>query len=195
MKKLFVLLFLSFCNVVAMADMPINFGIHAGVSSNRIKFKDLSQIKDSKDNIGYTIGAFARLNFGKCYLEPALNYSHKTSTAEIKKNESTDGGDVNLKMNSFDLPIMLGWKFINLSIVKVRLYLGPQFSAGDVKNLKKLSNESIKEDKVTVRGKVGLGVDVSKLTFDLDYEKGFKKMSNELKAPRSFNFTIGLKII
>ena len=98
-------------------------------------------------------------------------------------------------MNTVDLPIMLGWKFINLTVAKVRFYLGPQFSAGNIKNLKKITQESINEDKITVRGKVGLGVDVGNLTFDLDVEKGFKKMSNELKAPRSFNLTVGFKLI
>ena len=39
------------------------------------------------------------------------------------------------------------------------------------------------------------GVDVWKLTFDIDYEKAFKNLGHELKAPRSFNFTLGLKII
>ena len=98
-------------------------------------------------------------------------------------------------MNTVDVPIMVGWKFINLAVAKVRFYLGPQFSIGSIKNLKRLTQESIDEDKVTVRGKVGLGVDVGNLTFDLDVEKGVKEMSNELKAPRSFNLTIGFKFI
>ena len=98
-------------------------------------------------------------------------------------------------MNTVDLPIMVGWRFINLKAAKVRFFLGPQFSAGSIKNLKKLSQESIKEDKVTIQGKMGLGVDVGNLTFDLDVEKGFKKMSNELKAPRSFNLTVGFRLI
>lgn len=186
---------MSLCSFAAIADMPINLGFHAGTSANRIKFKDLSMVKESKDNIGFMIGGFARLNFGKCYVEPALNFSHKVSTAENKKTETNKGGDVNLKMNTVDLPIMLGWKFINLTVAKVRFYLGPQFSAGNIKNLKKITQESINEDKITVRGKVGLGVDVGNLTFDLDVEKGFKKMSNELKAPRSFNLTVGFKLI
>jgi hypothetical protein len=195
MKKFFLLMFMSLCSVAVMADMPINFGIHAGTSLNRIKFKDLSQIKESKENVGYMIGGFARINLGKCYIEPALNFAHKASTAEIKKTDTDRGGNVNIEMNTVDVPIMVGWKFINLAVAKVRFYLGPQFSVGSIKNLKRLTQESIDEDKVTVRGKVGLGVDVGNLTFDLDVEKGVKEMSNELKAPRSFNLTIGFKFI
>ena len=48
-------------------------------------------------------------------------------------------------------------------------------------------------------GKIGVGVDVWKLTFDIDYEKGLKKFQDngngKIKSPRSFNFTLGLKII
>ena len=83
MKKLFVLFMLSLSSVVAMADTPINFGFHVGTSANKIKFKDLSQIKDSKDNIGIMLGAFARINLGKYYIEPALNYFHLTIFQEL----------------------------------------------------------------------------------------------------------------
>ena len=89
---------------------------------------------------------------------------------------------------------MLGFQLIDLSIAKIRLFLGPQFSAGKLKNLRNLSNE-IEPNKSYWSGKVGVGIDVWKLTFDVDYEKGLQKMAHELKAPRSYNFTLGLKII
>lgn len=195
MKKLLLLVFVCLCGYGAMAEMPINIGIHGGMSSNRIKFRDLTSVRGSEANTGYMIGAFARVNFGKIYLEPSLNYSHKTSTAQGKRsNVGENRSNIDLERNTFDIPVMLGWQMIDLSIVKIRAFLGPQVSVGKMKNLKKLGNE-VDADKANWSGKVGLGVDVWKLTFDVDYEKGFKKLSHELKAPRSFNFTLGLKII
>ena len=46
MKKLFLLLTVCLAGLHAMAEMPVHFGIHGGVSSNRIKFaKSLSELK------------------------------------------------------------------------------------------------------------------------------------------------------
>ena len=108
-----------------------------------------------------------------------------------RAGENPDNFD--LKLNTFDIPIMLGFQVLDLSIVKLRAFLGPVLSVGKVKNLKKLGD--ISTDKTNWHGKVGVGVDVWKLTFDIDYEKAFKNLGHELKAPRSFNFTLGLKII
>ena len=105
--------------------------------------------------------------------------------------ENPDNFD--LKLKTIDIPIMMGIQVMDLSIVKLRAFLGPVLSVGKVKNLKKLGD--ISTDKTNWHGKVGVGVDVWKLTFDIDYEKAFKNLGHELKAPRSFNFTLGLKII
>lgn len=195
MKKLLLAAFICLSGFAAMAELPINFGIHGGVSSNRIKFEDLSSVRGSQANTGYMVGAFMRLNFGKLYLEPALNYSHKKATAEGKRSSVGETRtNVDLKRNTFDIPVMVGFQLIDLSIAKIRAFLGPQISVGKMKNLKQLGNE-VSADKANWSGKVGLGVDIWKLTFDVDYQKGFGKLSHELKSPRSYNFTLGLKII
>jgi len=193
MKKLAVLLLACFLGFGAMAEMPINLGIHGGISSNRIKFEDLRSVRGSESNTGFMVGAFMRVNFGKLYLEPALNYSHKKSTAEGFKTVNTPRENFDLEMNTFDIPVMLGLQVLDLSIVKIRAFVGPELSVGKIKNLKRLGDVSA--DKANWRGKAGIGLDIWKLTFDVDYEKGFQKLSHELKAPRSFNFTLGLKII
>lgn len=194
MKKLLLSLIVCICGFGAMAEMPINIGIHGGVSNNRIKFHDLRSIHGSESNTGYMLGTFMRVNLGKFYIEPSLNYSHKKSTVErIKTEAQAKRKNFSLEMNTFDIPVMLGVQVLDLSVVKIRAFLGPQLSVGKIKNLKKLGD--ISADKANWRGKVGVGVDVWKLTFDMDYEKGFQKLSHELKAPRSFNFTLGLKII
>jgi len=194
MKKIFTLLCICCLGFGAMAQLPINLGVHGGISSNRIKFKDIPQAIGTQANTGYMVGAFMRVNLGKLYLEPALNYSHKRSVIEEKAQALGENPDnFDLKLNTFDIPIMLGFQVLDLSIVKLRAFLGPVLSVGKVKNLKKLGD--ISTDKTNWHGKVGVGVDVWKLTFDIDYEKAFKNLGHELKAPRSFNFTLGLKII
>lgn len=196
MRNLLVTLFICFLGYAAVAQSPINIGVHGGVSSNRFKLKDLRNVHDTKDNTGYMIGAFMRINFGRGYLEPALNYAQRKSTAEQRVTTgSSKREDVDLKMNSFEIPVLLGYKLVNLKAVQVRTFIGPMVAIGKLKNLKKLGDQNEDPDKANWRFKVGAGVDLWKLTFDVDYEKAFKKLSHEVKAPRSFNFTVGLKLI
>lgn len=195
MKNLVVALFICFLGYGAMAQSPINIGVHGGVSTNRFDLRDITEVHDTKDNTGYMIGAFMRFNFGRGYLEPALNYAHRESTAEQRAKLSNKRDEIDLKMNSFEIPVLLGYKLVNLKVVQVRTFIGPMLSIGKLKNLKKLGNQNEDPDKANWRFKVGAGVDVWKLTFDVDYEKAFKKLSHEVKAPRSFNFTVGLKLI
>lgn len=195
MKKILLFLFICTFGYSAMAQLPINIGVHGGISSNRIKVRDIPNTLGTRAHSGYMVGAFARLNLGKIYIEPSLNYSHKESVWETEvstgSTTATTQVDHNLKVNSFDIPVMLGFEVLDLSILKLRTYLGPVVSFPKLKDIKQLSGS----DKTSWHGKIGVGVDVWKLTFDIDYEKAFKDLGHDLKAPRSFNFTLGLKII
>lgn len=189
MKKIFILIFMCLCSYAVMATSPLNFGIHGGVSSTKIKFKEIPTALKSKSNMGWMAGAFVRVNFGTLYLEPSLNYSHKTSEVTTTYNATED-----IKVNSFDIPVMVGFHILDASIIKLRAYLGPVASFnGKIKVSDRLGD--IDTDHVMWNGKVGAGIDVWKLTFDIDYEKSFKQLGDDIKAPRSFNFTLGLKII
>ncbi|CCZ09618.1 MULTISPECIES: porin family protein [Culturomica] len=193
MKKLFILLAVCLGTLTCMAQSPLNFGIHGGISNTKIKVKDVPTVLKNGSNTGYMFGVFARVNLGPLYVEPSLNYSHKEG--EVKG----DGYSSSLKYNSFDIPLMVGLHILDLPIVKLRAYLGPVVSfTGKLKWDKGDFGNAIDNDKTMWNGKIGVGVDVWKLTFDIDYEKGLKKFQNDeikIKAPRSFNFTLGFKII
>ena len=190
MKKLLLLLTVCLAGLHAMAEMPVHFGIHGGVSSNRIKFaKSLSELKTQADK-GFMVGAFLRLNTKIFYLEPSFNYSRQKSIAGADDQHL----DIKLENNTFEIPLMLGVKILDLSLFKLRAFLGPQVFFGKLKNIKKLPG-NLSPDKTNWSGRAGIGIDLWKVTFDVDYEKGFHKMAPEIKAPRSYNFTLGFKII
>lgn len=109
----------------------------------------------------------------------------------IGTTTATQQVDRNIKLNSFDIPVMLGFEVLDISVLKLRTYLGPVVSFPKLKNVKQLSDS----EKTNWHGKLGVGIDIWKLTFDIDYEKAFKNLGHNLKAPRSFNFTLGFKII
>ncbi len=194
MRKILILLALCLGSYAVIAQSPLNIGIHGGISNTRIKVNDIPTVLKTGSRTGYMIGAFARINLGPLYVEPALNYSHKEGEVENATDKSA------LKYNSFDVPVMVGLYILDFPVLKLRAFLGPVASfTGKLKWDKGDFGNAIDNDKVMWNGKVGIGVDVWKLTFDIDYEKGFKKFQNDngikIKSPRSFNFTLGLKII
>lgn len=194
MKKILFLFFICAFGYNAMAQLPINIGVHGGITSNRIKVKDIPAAIGSRAHTGYLLGAFARVNLGKIYIEPSLNYNHKESIIETKSLSQGSGeDDLTLKVNSFDIPLMLGFEVLDLSILKLRTYLGPVMSFPSRKGASELGIEKTRT--TNWHGKLGIGVDIWKLTFDIDYEKAFKDLGHDLKAPRSFNFVLGIKII
>lgn len=190
MKKILILFAFVICGFNIMAQLPLHVGVHGGISSNRIKVKDIPKAIGTQAHTGYMLGAFARVDLGKLYIEPSFNFSHKESVVE-----SSEGAEANsnLKINSFDIPLMLGLQVLDLRLIKFRAYLGPVVSFPKLKDLKEIHD--LDSEKTNWHGKIGVGADIWKLTFDIDYEKAFKDLGKELKAPRSFNFTLGLKFI
>ena len=189
MKKLVVLSLFCLFSVVTMAQsFPISIGIHGGWNDTKIKVKDLKV----ESHGGYMFGAYVRVNFGKIYLEPALNFAHKETQAKDKATNEKR----NLKYSSIDIPVMVGYYLLKLPVVKLRGFVGPvaSFITKDVK-IKGLSKDYFDTDKMMWNGKVGAGVDVWKVTFDVDYEFGLKKFGDGVKAPSTVNLTLGFKII
>ena len=79
MKKLVILVLFSLIGLTTMAQsLPINIGIHGGWNDAKIKAKEYKI--DSHG--GYMIGAFARINLGSIYLEPALKSMTKSVLSE-----------------------------------------------------------------------------------------------------------------
>ena len=126
MKKLVILALFSLIGLTTMAQsLPINIGIHGGWNDAKIKAKEYKV--DSHG--GYMIGAFARINLGSIYLEPALNFAHKESKIKV-------GSIGKFKYSSIDIPVMVGYNILKLPIFKLRGFAGPvaSFVTKDLKS-------------------------------------------------------------
>lgn len=209
MKKIFLSLFICVIAFTASAQLasPISLGVHAGWASTKINTSDLSlggiksSVKESASG-GYMMGVFARINLGKLYIQPALDYSVKKGKIEIPESQLAGAKMIasDLEYSSIDIPILLGYKIIKLPFMNVHIYAGPvasfstkELSLTDVRF--KTLDENIDPDRAIWNIKLGAGVEIWKLNIDFDYEKGLKNFSKDFKAPEIFNITIGLRII
>ena len=120
------------------------------------------------------------------------NHISDINTTEIKHilDSHTPRPEGKFKYSSIDIPVMVGYNILKLPIFKLRGFAGPvaSFVTKDLKS-------DFNTDKMMWNGKIGAGVDVWKVTFDIDYEFGLKKFGDGVKAPKSWNLTLGFKII
>ncbi len=186
MKKLIVLCtILTIASGTMMAGLPfINFGAKVGMTSQEtdIKLNNTTAIKNTiKNATGYHVGLVARVKLPVVFIQPELLYNwYKTSiNATILGTEL--GSDV--KINSFEVPLMLGARCGLGKVIGFRVNAGPVFNlATDVS----VSNDALGEyykssfNKQSVTWTAGLGIDLFSLMLDVRYNGQFKKNSDTI---------------
>lgn len=198
MKK--IVLSLVFSALVISSFAQVHFGVKAGVNtSNTLTQNSINTVNfNSISKSGYSLGAFARIGITKIYVQPELLFCHKIC--------ESNAGTVtqNLTLNTFQLPVLLGYKLIDLKLVSLRLFTGPAISlkasASQVSNLSPISLDKINNS--TWDWQLGSGIDIGPLTFDIRYEWGLSKLSVPILTGTGFgnkaNFVsvaIGFKFI
>ncbi len=196
-KKLFVIsLLLVSINALAQINLGVKGGMAFGYSGN-LK-QTITDIKESnaKNNIGWHLGAFMRINISHWFLQPELYYSDM-------KTEFNSYSEGNFASHSqrLDIPVLAGRKILGIG----RIYAGPVFSSSLSEKISLNHIEKTKTDDFALAGQLGTGIDLSSLTFDVRYEFGFtqsqtnfvNKYTNQEfkieKRPNSLVVSIGYK--
>jgi len=169
----------------------LNFGIKAGYNSS-LGLNNLSSVSSGDYNLnsvkselsnGFHMGLFARLNFDKIYFQPEFLYAmgkkdYTVTFQDVQNNSVTY--DKFVTISTLDVPLLLGYKLLDLKVANLRLFAGPKlrFNAGsslDFGNLVK-SGGSVTEDQLVKDVKAaqlgleaGVGVDVLMFTLDARY--------------------------
>ncbi|MDD4968281.1 MAG: porin family protein [Paludibacter sp.] len=187
MKKLLIaaVLLLS----VSFVSAQLNFGIKAGYNSslgmNNIGSVttgdyNLNSVKSEMSN-GFHAGVFARLGFNKVYFQPELLYAmgKKDYTVSFQDaSNQTVSYDKHVSISTVDVPLLLGYKLLDLKIVNLRVFAGPKlrFNAGSTLDFKNLTGggfstsdlqQDVKKAQLGLEG--GFGVDVLMLALDFRY--------------------------
>jgi hypothetical protein len=189
MKKLIIsavlLLFVSFTYA------QLNFGIKAGYNSS-LGVNDLGAVTSGSYNFnsvkaelsnGFQAGVFARLGFSKVYFQPELLYAmgKKDYNMSVKDANNTIIGtfNKNVTVSTVDVPLLLGYKLLDLKVVNLRVFAGPKlrFNTGSTLDFNNVTgggfnvNDLQKDVKAAQLGlEAGFGVDVLMLTLDLRYQ-------------------------
>lgn len=222
MKKLIIaaVLLLS----VSFTYAQLNFGIKAGYNSS-LSFSNISSVTNGTYNFNsvqseiwnnFQAGLFARVGFGKkIYFQPELLYSmqKKNYTVTLQDAVNKDVSyDKLLNISTIDIPLLLGYKLLDLKLINVRAFAGPKLrlnsgSSLEFSNLVKpagsasaITLDGLKQDLLTskVGLEIGAGVDVLMLTLDVRYNligDMYNPKINDYNLPSStFVISLGWKI-
>lgn len=194
MKK--ALIFLFFLFTASYGYSQLDFGLRGGITTAKLS-TNLSDY-NSESILGWHGGAFARIHLGKHpFLQPECYFTQKGGNL-INKDANNE---YEIKLNSVDVPILLGLKFLNLKVVKFTVYGGPVVSFISQKTVKYyedgiqiIPTDPDPEDEIknTTWGmQAGASIDVLILTLDIRHEWG---LTDLMKDPET-EFKSGVWII
>ena len=151
MKKNFLLiaaLLLMTGTTFAGGGFDFGIGPKVGYQTARLSYK-AADIKSGFSN-HFTAGIFARMTFGRVYLQPELLYFktsnifdvNVTGTGSANLFNLPTGANVNMTLTQMNLqlPVLVGFNIIDNTIITLRVQAGP--TANFVLNSKTLYNVS-----------------------------------------------------
>ena len=220
MKKVFLLFAALFIATIANAQIsPITFGPKVGYQTTKLSL-DKNVIKsDFKGNMAF--GVFARLTIKNVVLQPELLYYKSGKMFEVSAlgndwglNNLVPNPTFTISQSNLALPVLIGYQFVDIPILKMRANVGPVFYFAVGKAEYSMNGEDIPlpvesaTENMTMGAALNLGVDIWKLTLDVNYSLGLTDVfDDELEVggyevdlgdntkQNIFTVTLGFKIL
>jgi hypothetical protein len=176
MKKVILILAISLLSA-GMSFGQFSFGLKIGYNASKLH-TSLDSIKSSF-NSGFHFGAFIRVG-KKVYLQPEFYYTLQGGVFENNVTNTYNNWKQNVTVGTLDIPVLVGFKLINVKVVNWRIMAGPMVSfvvnskIRDVSLTGPIKTSDINSTNWYVQ--VGTGVDVLFLTLDLRYQIGLNQM-------------------
>jgi len=178
MKKLILILVASFFLVQSTDAQMFQWGVKAGLGINSLKIADLTDIEDggdvyslvtSENVMGYHVGFQTRINVAMIYIQPEIYFNDGGGTLE----QVVNGGVTevyNVDFQRIDIPLLVGMKFgpARINLGPVGSFVIKESITGDVSNLD--PDYTIFTQSMTWGFQAGIGLDLSKISFDARYE-------------------------
>lgn len=184
MKKGILSLALLLSVSLVMAQLSI--GPKIGYTASKLSTNAEDVNEDFKNTLHF--GAFARLGT-KTYLQPELLFMTKGAKLGYSFQ---NGVEQNVKLNTIDIPVLIGVKLIDLKLANIRAMGGPVASFVTNKSVESVEGFSDQlPDKDSFKDSIwglqaGVGVDVLSFSLDIRYEIGLSNMYDD-EAFDNFN--------
>ena len=161
--KIFKLLLLLFTVAIGHAQTPINLGITGGLNHTIINGDYNIDLLETSNATG-SFGAFGRLKIKKISLTTEALWVTKSGNIE----DAATGETEKIKFTSFDFPMMLGYKFFDAKVLRLRVHAGAVASQGLNSKSSVLSDEFWADSYWS--GVTGLTVDIPLVTVGVRYQ-------------------------
>ncbi len=194
MKRIIVLLVVFFSVSTAYAQFSI--GPKVGFTTSKLSI-DKSEIQESFRS-NFLGGAFVRIGTKK-YIQVEANFTPKGG---VFNSNTVDFAAKSIKLNTIEMPVLIGMRLLNLSVANLRIMAGPVASYVVDKEIILKPGAIGTIDKDIIKDLIwgfqgGVGIDVLMFALDVRYERGlndiFKSDNFEMK-PSLFNVSLGLKV-
>lgn len=175
----------------AQAQMsPVSAGIKGGINSASLS-------SDTDENIDRLIGGVGGVFVGR---EINKNVGLQLEGLYSMRGAKAEGGDVKLKLNYIDVPLLARFGATSASGIKAFVFTGPQASF-NIKAEAEAFGETVDLDdeieKLDLGWTVGAGVDVNRFTFDARYTMGLMNIAKDdtdSTKNRTFTVMIGYRL-
>jgi len=203
MKKSVLMLAAMLISSVMFGQFTI--GPQVGYTASSLSLKG----RDVKSNLqsNFVLGVFARAG-NKVYLQPELNYVTQGNIFTFK-----NVGQQNVELQSIQIPLSLGFRLINLKVIKLSVFGGAtanfvvnkkiSWQQGGSTTAAYLQKSNFKN--INYQYQVGVGLDIVTFVFDVKYYGGlsnankgdltFSNGSISSSKPNMFMVTLGWKIL
>lgn len=208
------MLCLPFAGIQAQNIPAVTLGPKIGINSS-VLYTDINYYKES-ETLGYKGGLFFRFgNRNRVYLQPEAYFDLKGGTFSYDIGEtdpftpslkSVKDAKLTVKLQTVDVPLLVGLKVLDLFGFNFRVMAGPVASyviEEDVSLFAGGEDQSFRlPDKLFADAiwsmQAGGGMDIMMFTVDFRYEFGINNISNVNTAVTRtylYNLSVGLKLL
>lgn len=188
------------CQGIWMSAQSFHLGVTAGYENtsgyNQTKTINIGNnivegMKLASAN-GFQVGGWAQLGFHSYYLQPEFIFDFKNSSQSLLINNNLLSSTY--RTNTLEIPILFGYKLIDLHLINFHLTTGPRFiinlnsSFKPFSNLSSLSNTFSQDIKSGNWGwQFGAGFDILAISINVDYCHYYSPSANFLLDNQSFH--------
>lgn len=192
----------NYTPMVTLRRPLVNIGVKAGFNSSMFFIDELSidgkELEGVQNNykVGYFATVFCRLNLKKHhFIQPEISYNVSMGSVSVSNSLANsallpENALVKTKVTSIDLPILYGYKFIDVHPYGMAFFVGPKVAWSWKQQTENeysgFYQQAIRETgyPFNYSAVAGLGVNVSNVFFDFRYEIGLHNLTRSIDFDR-----------